>query len=315
MVTWIKFCEPTYTRFENVAELWNTLSSFAYCIPALILAFQTRKYRTEFPNCFTTGVYWRFMLCATSWFALGLGSAAFHALQTVWAELWDEIGMLVATLSISFCLFDLHPLTTSRKANWFYGSLILLTVSTILVYVQIMYHPFFATCFMISALIPLFISLTLPINLNMGPVKLYHEKHIRETRAAISARENASKTIDSMSVFGSMKRNTSLLLGIGISIVGYGIWHIDQKCVRDDWKPSEHGMYELDWFYWCHPLWHVCTALGSLFFFDAMSKVRVESYHSSLLRRDGTGSFISVFSVASSLKLLLGIRNNKSKPQ
>ena len=305
----IRFCEPSYARLSFVAELWNTLSSFCYCIPAVYFWILIDRYRQALPECFTSGVVWKYRLCAACWFILGLGSAAFHAFQTLWAELWDEIGMLVSILGLSYCLIDLHPLTTSKRANWFYGTLLLSVLGALLLYIQLMYHPFFAATFIVAAFVPLLLSWTLPMNLNRTAVKYYEEHQRGQSRAARSAKEGAMKACYSMSPFGSLNMNRGVLIGILISLIGYVIWHLDQKCLHENWQPSNPVLYELDYFYWAHPFWHVATASGSLFFFDAMLKVRVDAFKSPLVRKPGTGSFVALYSFASSIKVLMGFRS------
>jgi hypothetical protein len=309
--TWIEFCEPTYVRVAWIAEFWNAVSSLAYCVPGIMLIWLTERCGREFPAIFNRGVVWRQRLCGICWILLGLGSAAFHATQTVWAELWDEIAMFASVLSVNFCLFDMHPLTTSRRAVWFYGALLLFTALTVGVYVQIQFHPFFAACFMVSALVPLALSATLPIDINGGKVKLYEEKPLRVTRATDAARLSALATIAGISILGPMERTRSIWVGAIVSVVGYTIWHIDQRCVKDHWPTLHPELYELDWYYWAHPMWHVCTSVAVVFFLDAICKLRLESFFSPLARRLETGSFISIFSVGTSLKYLSGIQKNQ----
>ncbi len=246
LATFIKFCEPTYQRVSFVAEFWNTMSSFAYCVPAIHFWILTERFGRSIPECFTSTTVWRYKLCAACWFILGLGSAAFHSFQTIWAEMWDEIGMLVAILSLSFCLFDLHPLTTSKRASWFYGILILSVFAALLVYIQIMHHPFFVATFLLAAHVPLLLAMTMPINMNRVCVKLFKEKLRGPTRASRAAEDSAKKISRSLSLFGSLSSNRGVFIGILLSVIGYAIWHIDQKCVSDNWKPIyslPYGMF------------------------------------------------------------------------
>jgi len=226
----------------------------------------------------------------------------------MWAELWDELGMLVAILTISFCLFDLHPLTTGKRAFRFYGFLVLAVIGATLVYVQLMYHPFFAMTFLVAAFVPAILVVTLPMNMNRGRVKYFHETPKVPSRSAAANNDLLLKTCASLSPFGSLSMNKATLYGILISVLGYSVWHIDQKCVHDKWESSMPLFYELDWYHWAHPFWHVSTAFASLFFFDAMLKVRVDAYLSPLSRRPQTRSFIPMFSFSSSVQLLLGLR-------
>jgi cytochrome b subunit of formate dehydrogenase len=116
--------------------------------------------------------------------------------------------MLLVSFTVSFGLFDLHPLTTSRKANWFYGALTLFVITTVLVYVQLMYHPFFAVMFAISAIIPFAIAVTLPMNMNRGDVKYYKEieKHVEkaETREVYRATANHLSITGTMNMSGDV---------------------------------------------------------------------------------------------------------------
>lgn len=306
----ITFCEPNHVRSTTIAEFWNTISSFCYCIPAIYFWILTNRYRNALPESMTTGAVWRYKLCASCWIMLGLGSAAFHAFQNLWTEMWDEIGMMFSILSLSYCLVDLHPWTTSRRANWFYGSLFLAVFAALMVYVQIMYHPFFAATFLITSLVPLVLSWTMPINMNRLTVKLYEEIVQRRSRAARAAKDSALKVSYSVSPLGRLDPNISVLIGIMICLLGYAIWHIDQRCVAAGWKPTDVNFYEFDWYYWAHPFWHLATAAGSLFFFDSMLKVRVETHQSPLLRRPETGSFVPLYSFTNSVKVLLGVRTH-----
>lgn len=300
----IKFCEPAYHYTPFIAEFWNTLSSFTYCLASLHFIFQVNRFRKELPECFPPQLVRRFHFSALAWFILGLGSAAFHAFQTLWAELWDEIGMLLAILSLSYCLFDLHPLTTSHRANWFYGSLVLFMVATLIVYVQIMYHPFFALCFIVSALVPALIAATMPMRINKGVgVKLYQEEPGSTTRSLKAYRKLLTERANALSLFGGIGVDTLVKGGILTALLAYAIWHVDQHCVAQGWTHDSTFAYEYTWYYWSHPLWHCLTAVAVVCFFDAMLKIRLESFISPLMRRIGTGSFIPNFSFASSLRI------------
>jgi hypothetical protein len=219
--------------------------------------------------------------------------------------------MLLSILTLSYCLIDLHPWTTSRRANWFYGTLFLSVFVALLIYIQIMHHPFFAATFIIAALVPTLLVITLPLNVNKGAVKLYHEAARGPSRANLAAFDSMTKVSNTLSPFGSLGMNKATAIGIATAILGYAVWHIDQKCVSEDWKPSAHGWYELDWFYWTHPFWHTATACASMFFFDSILKVRVEAFKSPLLRKPATGSFVPKFSFTSSVKVFLGLQGPK----
>ena len=118
MTVAIHFCEPAYAYSPHVAEMWNTLSSVAYCLAGAGYLWELWKVRGVFP----AGSIWKFVLLGVSIIAIGLGSALLHGTQTWWGELADEISMLVGALSFLFCQEDLHPLTSGSRRFWFYGT-------------------------------------------------------------------------------------------------------------------------------------------------------------------------------------------------
>ena len=227
----------------------------------------------------------RYLINLCCWFMLGFGSAAFHGTQTTWGEFVDEVFMVLSIASTSYCLHDIHPLTTGRRGMFFYGIFTAFVTSFSLVYMHVMYHPFFALCFLTTSLIVIALIETLPIVANSRPIKAYAE-HSKE------------EIIPEPEVKGLVLKRYpfyfTLRLGVGTALAGYAIWHIDQACVRQKWEPPSHLIYELNLYLWAHSVWHVLTAVGIFFLIQATILARVKTARSGLIRRPGTGSFIPI---------------------
>ena len=171
---------------------------------------------------------------------MGFGSAAFHCTQTWTGELLDELGMYVASLLTCFTLRDVHPLTTGRKGALLYSLVSIFGLTIWWIYMEIMHHPFFSVCFIISVFLTVYLLATLPV------------KHSRST--------------------------SSLVCGVALSLMGYGIWVFDQVCVQGMWEHESEYPYELVWYYWSHPAWHVLTALGVHFLLESIIFGLIASY-------------------------------------
>lgn len=264
--TWIRFCEPPYVRSESIAEWWNAISSLAYCLVGLCFIHRSEKFHANFPEAFCQRIVWINRMFGITWLILGLGSASFHAFQTIPSELWDEIGMFIVTFWTSLCMYGLHPVTSGTSALWFYGAYIIFVLTTIFVYIEIMNHQFFVLMFLISVLIPLVIGASLPTT-----------EHTDSQRSKLQ-----SLVLDLTEVHSFLGRLTSaqtVRCSVTLALVGYIAWQTDQHCVKSGWAPSNPQLYELDWYYWCHPIWHTLTAIASMIGCDALLKVRVESHY------------------------------------
>ena len=73
----VSFCENKYVRYYWIAEYYNTISSLCYILVGLIVM----KTRLNFLGK---------LLCA-----LGIGTALLHATLQHWAQMTDEISMLI----------------------------------------------------------------------------------------------------------------------------------------------------------------------------------------------------------------------------
>jgi hypothetical protein len=144
--------------------------------------------------------------------------------------------MIAGAASTCFAFRDLHPLTTGRLGVWFFGVFALYMISSFVTYVQSQKHEIFAATFLISTLVPLSLAFAVASSYSakLGPVKN-------------SGRKDLTR---------------ELVTGCLSSLFGYMIWYVDQRCVNEEWDQAFHSAYELRWYNWCHPLWHIFTAIG-----------------------------------------------------
>ena len=268
--TYIKFCEPPFIRSLSIAEWWNALSSLAYCMVGISFAYQSNKFHVSYPEIFNSGVICAHRLFAISWVILGFGSASFHAFQTIPTELWDEIGMFIVTFMTSVCMYNLHPITSGQSAYWFYGSYMIFVLTCVFVYIGIKNHEFFVLMFLVSVLVPLVIGATLP-----DPFSTAEESISQRTKV----QSLVLRLTEDDSFAGHLTSAQNVARATTIALIGYVAWQTDQHCVKSGWAPTNAQLYELDWYYWCHPLWHILTAVASLFGCDALLKVRVEYFY------------------------------------
>ena len=267
---YIRFCEPVYVRNSSIAEWWNTLSSLAYCVVGLYFAHQSHVFHVNFPEIFTSGVIMINRLFTISWLVLGFGSASFHAFQTFPAELWDEIGMFVVTFMTSVCMYNLHPVTSGHSAYWFYGLYMLFVLTCIFVYIGIANHQFFVLMFLVSVLIPLVIGATLPDPFSSAEEETLQRREVQSLVLKLTEEE---------SILGHLPSAQNVFRATVTAVIGYVAWQTDQHCVRYGWTSTNPQLYELDWYYWCHPMWHILTAIASIFGCDALLRVRVEYFY------------------------------------
>ena len=75
------WCEPDYVYTPYVAEMWNTTTSFLFCIGPMLLWQQAHS--------------WSVRLNLLLVVAIGLGSAAFHATLQYEHQLLDELPMIM----------------------------------------------------------------------------------------------------------------------------------------------------------------------------------------------------------------------------
>jgi len=89
--TTVNFCESKYNRFYFIAEYYNTLSAGCYMMVGLLTFFFTRlKFLGKIV------------------FLIGLGTMLLHATLRHWAQMCDEISLLLLSF---YTIVELNPLT------------------------------------------------------------------------------------------------------------------------------------------------------------------------------------------------------------
>ena len=87
----VSFCENKYVKYYWIAEYHNTISSFCYIFVGLMMMRTRLKFLGQ-------------LLCG-----VGIGAALLHATLRHWAQLGDEISMLILSF---YTLKELRPSTS-----------------------------------------------------------------------------------------------------------------------------------------------------------------------------------------------------------
>jgi hypothetical protein len=215
------------------------------------------------------------LIVFVAWTCLGFGSALFHASQTFWGEVLDEVGMILVSTSICYALKDIHPLTTSERGKRFYCLYTLLTTFSMTVYVANGNHLFFSICYILNVLTSVIILLTLPIH--DDDVSIY--RRIRSKSSGMKNFKLQSKSASRAAVLSAL--------------LGYAIWHIDQRCVREGWI-TDHDLYEMYYYQWSHPAWHCLTAFAGYCVYRGIIYGRLATVNGGFVRKEKSGSFLMV---------------------
>jgi dihydroceramidase len=106
----VQFCEPKFTHSENVYEFGNTWSNIAYVLVGCAGLLDPRRRRSR--SFFTPDV------CLI---LVGLTSALFHMTGRYWAQILDELSMLMWTSSVLVVLSSFldHVLCFDRFSLFF----------------------------------------------------------------------------------------------------------------------------------------------------------------------------------------------------
>jgi len=265
-MTAIAFCEPDYVYSPYIAEFWNTISSFAYCVAGILYLRELGRLQKESPGAFAGRAGHRYVILGWSIILIGIGSALLHATQTWWGELADEFAMLVGALTFLFCMKDLHPLTSGSRRYWFYGLAVAASALVTAVYLMIFVHGLFATLF--AAIVGVCISIfaTSPLHNALAAAKCRVRSGKRRTESA---------------------HGPSFVIGTICSAIGFAAWMVDQSCVRLSWRGTELG-----WVYLLHSVWHVMTAIAAWVYCLLILRVRLEVIHTDTFARTKSGSFV-----------------------
>lgn len=103
----VDWCEANYAVTQFIAEFYNTVSSFPLILLSVIaVAVGVMGKRLEM----------RFLVTFLSLGFVGVGSALFHATMRYWGQLFDEVPMMLGSLSLLYCIYttDLSP----KQSHW-----------------------------------------------------------------------------------------------------------------------------------------------------------------------------------------------------
>lgn len=149
-----------------MAEFYNAFTNIVAVGGGLAMLFHTLRRPIPAPRNMLMardGTQMRAVevLTAFSLIVVGVGSFLFHGTQQFWAELVDEIGLLVMMCFHLMCLFELHPWLRGKNGRviCFICSPIFVGVTSV-VYAVTGWHSFFTFCLTVQVLVVLFFIFT-----------------------------------------------------------------------------------------------------------------------------------------------------------
>lgn len=100
--------EDRHTYSPYISEFWNTFSSFIFVIDGV----------RGFWNCRKFGMHFRYQAPYIMLIITGLGSVAFHATSRWWAEILDEVPMILLMFTFTYLARQHLP----EVQDWVYHS-------------------------------------------------------------------------------------------------------------------------------------------------------------------------------------------------
>eukprot|EP00938_MAST-03A_sp_MAST-3A-sp1_P006655 g6655.t1 len=91
----IDWCEKNYEVTPYVVEFWNTLSSSALCVGAIVATIKTRSFGKRESGW----IFWNI-----SFFCIGLGSMYFHATLSAMGQVLDEMPIIWSAMFMSLII-------------------------------------------------------------------------------------------------------------------------------------------------------------------------------------------------------------------
>mmetsp|Transcript_24965 Transcript_24965/g.44386 ORF Transcript_24965/g.44386 Transcript_24965/m.44386 type:complete len:279 (-) Transcript_24965:303-1139(-) len=150
----IDFCEPHYGVTPYVAEFYNSLSSLIYVFMGTYGFVATMRM-----NC-----RWIYPILFATLTLIGIGSTIFHGTMRWWAELWDELPMLLFGFLILVCLQGTHPVTSGTVGTYFYIAVTLGIVSAAVFYVKYQFYEIFLHSFTAIIVVAVLLGFTMKTN-------------------------------------------------------------------------------------------------------------------------------------------------------
>ena len=231
----VDWCEKNYVYVSFVAELWNSLSSFAMVavgVAGILLNYKVLERR--------------FLLAYFFVALLGLGSVLFHASLKHETQMCDELPMLYAVFTTLFIVLD------ERVSNHF-------PLVSLLVVWSIVTSA--ATLFAAGNL------QFMLFHLSFGSAEFYslyrvyciYRKHRMEPG---DANDNARGSNLALARLAKAESDVSQLFkyGMGSYVIGLTVWVIDLKnCwLVQEWWPAVSGLPNPQ----LHAWWHIFVSLG-----------------------------------------------------
>mmetsp|Transcript_1839 Transcript_1839/g.5410 ORF Transcript_1839/g.5410 Transcript_1839/m.5410 type:complete len:239 (-) Transcript_1839:91-807(-) len=211
-VEWCEAATHAFTVTPHIAEFWNCVSNVCF----IVVGFASMRHnlRLRMP--------WAFVAADSMLMVVGLGSVIFHATQSWFGEILDELPMSILALFYFWCIKDLHWLTSKPYDSVSYGLMAIVCLFSWRSYIVLHDFKTFTDLFTLQVAIPSLISL------NISDMPLL-----------------------------SPERSRFWLFLVTI-LTGKGLWSIERYLYSQGACPTSLASPA----FWLHPLWHLFSALA-----------------------------------------------------
>ena len=156
-VEWCENVAASYDYHDRIAEFYNSISNLAFVIVAILglkrcWESHNNPFHSTYPPLPSAFVVAEWIMLI----GVGFGSAMFHAHQSRFAQLADELPMSFLMLAALHCMKGLHPLTTDPKhcsKFYFYNHAVVAVLWAIYLYTGV--HDLFNLIFMLQLVVVL----------------------------------------------------------------------------------------------------------------------------------------------------------------
>jgi len=240
----VDWCEPNYEHFDSVAETWNTFSSITYIILELWFIYCAEKlFRT---NAFTKQLRMtRTYMEIIGGMVVGVGTYLFHMTLNREHQMLDELSMNATILVHLYCMINMDDEengkyeTGVRKALQCFG---LFNTAKAAITAMVCFTLFSVAFAVYDTTLPIVFQTLFGLSILTGVI-LSAKQCTKKYQVSAEHSRHFQKAI--------RDKITLMSLVFGFSLVGFGVWLVDNNlCPR-----YEHLKL--------HAWWHLFTALAA----------------------------------------------------
>lgn len=256
MTSTLNWCEEDYYATVYVAEIVNTLTNFIF----ILLAYK------GLIGCYRHGHDSVYSVAFAGYFAVGFGSACFHASLKYPMQLVDELSMIYTTCLMTYASFSY---SRTRVVRVFLALSLVGLSLFITVYYHYLQDPAFHQTVYALLTIVLVVRTMFTMERTLRPsLRRSEERHRRERKD--ESRDLAGKEAQArLNVRDKQILNDMWILvafGLVMFLGGFGIWALDNVyCSRlRHWRRN----IGLPWGVLLegHGWWHLMTGLGAYYY-------------------------------------------------